>query len=82
MPVHSPIFAPAIVLVRGSLVMLGWLAVTRLPGMAKAGIPLTSIVGSRGDRGALRSGSQRQDQMSRFVAASALRSMNSRRGST
>lgn len=48
MPIHSPIFAPAIVLVLWSLLMLAWLAVTRLPGMAKAGIPLTSIVGSRG----------------------------------
>ena len=48
MPIHSPIFAPAIVLVLWSLLMLAWLAVTRLPGMARAGIPLTSIVGSRG----------------------------------
>jgi hypothetical protein len=48
MPIHSPIFAPAIVLVLWSLFMLAWLAVTRLPGMAKAGIPLTKVVGSRG----------------------------------
>ena len=48
MPIHSPIFAPAIVLVLWSLVMLGWLAVTRLPAMSKAGIDLTSVVGARG----------------------------------
>jgi len=48
MPIESPIFAPAIVLVLWSLVMLGWLAITRLPAMSKAGIDLTSIVGSRG----------------------------------
>ena len=48
MPIDSPIFAPAITLVLWSLVMLGWLAVTRLPAMAKAGIDLTSVVGARG----------------------------------
>ncbi len=48
MPIHSPIFAPAIVLVLWSLVMLAWLAITRLPAMNKAGIDLTTIVGSRG----------------------------------
>lgn len=48
MPVISPIFAPAIALVLWSLVMLGWLAVTRLPAMAKAGVSLTTVVGARG----------------------------------
>jgi hypothetical protein len=48
MPIESPIFAPAIVLVLWSLVMLAWLALTRLPAMAKAGIPLMTITGSRG----------------------------------
>ena len=48
MTIESPIFAPAIVLVLWSLVMLGWLAVTRLPAMAKAGVDLTSVVGARG----------------------------------
>jgi hypothetical protein len=48
MSISSPIFAPAIVLVLWSLVMLGWLAITRLPAMAKAGIQLTTVVGSRG----------------------------------
>jgi len=48
MVINSPIFAPAIVLVLWSLVMLGWLAITRLPAMAKAGIDLRSLVGARG----------------------------------
>jgi hypothetical protein len=48
MVINSPIFAPAIVLVLWSLVMLGWLAITRLPAMAKAGIQLTTVVGARG----------------------------------
>jgi hypothetical protein len=48
MPIESPIFAPAIVLVLWSLVMLAWLALTRLPAMAKVGIPLMTITGSRG----------------------------------
>lgn len=48
MVVHSPIFAPAIVLVLWSLVMLGWLAITRLPAMAGAGIALSNVVGARG----------------------------------
>ena len=48
MPIQSPIFAPAIVLVLWSLVMLAWLALTRLPAMSKAGIDLMSVVGSRG----------------------------------
>jgi hypothetical protein len=48
MTVESPIFAPAIALVLWSLVMLSWLALTRLPAMAKAGVKLGSIVGARG----------------------------------
>lgn len=48
MPISSPIFAPAIALVLWSLVMLGWLALTRLPAMARAGISLTTVVGARG----------------------------------
>jgi hypothetical protein len=48
MSVSSPIFAPAITLVLWSLVMLGWLAITRLPAMAKAGVDLTTLVGARG----------------------------------
>ncbi len=48
MPISSPIFAPAIALVLWSLVMLGWLALTRLPAMARAGVSLTTVVGARG----------------------------------
>jgi hypothetical protein len=48
MPIQSPIFAPAIALVLWSLVMLAWLALTRIPAMSKAGIPVMKIVGSRG----------------------------------
>jgi len=47
-PITSPIFAPAIALVLWSLVMLGWLALTRLPAMARAGVSLTTVVGARG----------------------------------
>ena len=48
MPLHSPIFGPAIVLVLWSLVMLAWLALTRLPAMARAGVVLGEVVGKRG----------------------------------
>ena len=48
MPIQSPIFAPAIALVLWSLLMLVWLAATRLPAMSQAGIPVMKIVGSRG----------------------------------
>jgi hypothetical protein len=45
---NSPILAPAVVLVLWSLVMLTWLALTRLPAMRQASIDLTIIVGGRG----------------------------------
>jgi len=48
MLIDSPIFAPAIALVLWSLVMLGWLAIARLPEMSKAGLNLNRLVGSRG----------------------------------
>ena len=48
MSIYSPIFGPAIVLVLWSLVMLGWLAITRLPAMARVGVSLGTIVGKRG----------------------------------
>jgi hypothetical protein len=48
MPIQSPIFAPAIALVLWSLLMLAWMALTRLPAMAKAGVDLGSVVGARG----------------------------------
>lgn len=46
---NSPILAPAAVLVLWTLIMLLWLAVTRLPAMSKAGIDLkTAPPGGRG----------------------------------
>ena len=48
MPIDSPIFTPAIALVLWSLVMLGWLAIARLPAMSKVGLNLNRLVGSRG----------------------------------
>jgi hypothetical protein len=44
----NSILAPAAVLVVWSLVMLLWLAGTRLPAMSKAGIDLSKAVGGRG----------------------------------
>ena len=48
MSIYSPIFGPAIVLVLWSLVMLAWLALTRLPAMSRAGVELGAVVGKRG----------------------------------
>jgi len=45
---NAPILAPAAVLVAWSLVMLFWMAFTRLPAMKRAGIDLSAAVGSRG----------------------------------
>ena len=44
----NSILAPAAVLVMWSLIMLLWLAGTRLPAMSKAGIDLGKAVGGRG----------------------------------
>jgi hypothetical protein len=44
----NSILAPAAVLVMWSLIMLLWLAGTRLPAMSKAGIDLSKAVGGRG----------------------------------
>ncbi|MCK6553228.1 MAPEG family protein [Candidatus Binatia bacterium] len=46
---HSAILTPAAVLVIWSLIMLLWLAATRFPAMAKAGVPLRGVVGLRGN---------------------------------
>ena len=43
---HSPLLGPIVALVAWSLVMLVWMVVTRLPAMRKAGIDLSSRVGS------------------------------------
>jgi len=48
MTAHSPILAPAAALVLWSLIMLAWLALSRLPAMARAGLHLNKLVGSRG----------------------------------
>ncbi|MGJ3649704.1 MAPEG family protein [Sphingomonas sp. GlSt437] len=39
---HHAIFAPAVVLVLWTIVMLFWVVATRLPAMARAGLPLSS----------------------------------------
>jgi len=45
---HIPILAPAAVLVLWSLIMLTWMAATRLPALKKAGVDLSTNVGGRG----------------------------------
>ncbi len=42
------ILLPAVVLVIWTILMLFWMALTRLPALSKAGIDLTSSVGGRG----------------------------------
>ena len=46
---NTNILAPAAALVLWSLVILGWLAATRLPAMKKAGVDLSTVVGARGE---------------------------------
>jgi hypothetical protein len=48
MNLTSPIYLPVMVLVLWTLLMLAWLAITRLPAMRSKGIELTQVVGSRG----------------------------------
>lgn len=43
---HAEILKPIVVLVAWTLVMLGWMLVTRLPAMQKAGAKLGTLVGS------------------------------------
>ena len=45
---YSPLIAPVVALIAWSLVIMGWMALTRLPAMKKAGIGLNR----RGGRGA------------------------------
>ena len=45
---HSPILAPVVALVAWSLVMMLWMAATRLPAMHRKGINLGTLVGGRG----------------------------------
>lgn len=48
MSLPSPIYLPVMVLVLWTLLMLAWLAITRLTAMSSAGIELKSAVGGRG----------------------------------
>ncbi len=45
---YSPILVPVVALVAWSLLMMLWMAATRLPAMKKAGISLDGLVGGRG----------------------------------
>lgn len=45
---NSSILAPGAVLILWSLVMLGWVMVTRLPALKKIGVDISKAVGSRG----------------------------------
>ena len=45
---HSPILAPVVALVAWSLVMMLWMAATRLPAMSRKGIRIGTLVGGRG----------------------------------
>jgi hypothetical protein len=45
---YSPILAPVVTLVAWSLVMMVWMAATRIAAMKRAGIDLGSRVGGRG----------------------------------
>ena len=45
---ETSILQPSVVLILWSMLMLAWLALTRLPAMSRAGIELTVIVGGRG----------------------------------
>jgi hypothetical protein len=45
---YSPLLAPVVALVAWTLVIMTWMAFTRLPAMKKAGIDVTKLVGGRG----------------------------------
>lgn len=45
---YSPILAPVVTLVAWSLVVMLWMAGTRLPAMHKAGIDIRTVRGARG----------------------------------
>ena len=44
---HDPLLGPVVALVAWSIVMLLWMVVSRLPAMKKAGIDLSTRVGSK-----------------------------------
>jgi hypothetical protein len=45
---YSPLLAPVVALVAWTLVIMTWMAFTRLPAMKKAGIDVNKLVGGRG----------------------------------
>ena len=45
---YSPILVPVVALATWSLLMMLWMAATRLPAMKRAGISLDGLVGGRG----------------------------------
>jgi hypothetical protein len=45
---YSPLLAPVVALVAWTLVIMAWMALTRLPAMKKAGIDINNLVGGRG----------------------------------
>ena len=45
---YSPLLAPLVVLVAWTLVIMAWMALTRLPAMKRAGIDVMKLVGGRG----------------------------------
>jgi len=45
---HSPLLGPIVTLVAWTLVMLTWMALSRMPAMKKAGIDVSKSVGGRG----------------------------------
>ena len=45
---YSPLLAPVVALVAWTLVVMVWMAFTRLPAMKRAGIDVTKLVGGRG----------------------------------
>ena len=45
---YSPILLPIVILVAWSLIVMLWMAATRLPAMKRAGIDINTLVGGRG----------------------------------
>ena len=45
---YSPILVPVVALVAWTLLIMLWMAATRLPAMKRAGIDMNSLVGGRG----------------------------------
>lgn len=44
---HSEILQPVVALIGWTIVMLGWMLATRFPAMARAGVSLGSLVGTK-----------------------------------